>query len=148
MPKVLVFYYSQTGNTEKMAKAVIEGAQSIGNVEVDLRFNVDPEELSQYDAIIIGVPTYHHSAPLGITRVLEEAAVKRVDLKGKIGATFGSYGWSGEAPRYVQEILKNRFEMQVYEPPLIAKYAPDQNTLNDCRNLGKRIVQSVVYGGS
>ncbi len=46
MKKVLVLYYSRTGNTEKMANAVAEGAQSGGNVEVELSFHVDPESLN------------------------------------------------------------------------------------------------------
>jgi flavorubredoxin len=50
-------------------------------------------------------------------------------LKGKIGAAFGSYGWSGEAPRLVLEILKNKFEMEVVEPPLLIKYTPDNDGL-------------------
>ncbi len=45
MKKVLVLYYSRTGNTEKMANAVAEGVQSNGNVEVELNYHVETEEL-------------------------------------------------------------------------------------------------------
>ncbi|MCL5949716.1 MAG: flavodoxin domain-containing protein, partial [Candidatus Bathyarchaeota archaeon] len=51
MKKVLVLYYSRTGNTEKMANAVAEGAQSSGNVEVELNYHVDTESLREYDAL-------------------------------------------------------------------------------------------------
>ena len=54
MKKILVLYYSRTGNTEKMAKAVAEGAQSSSNVEVELSYHVDAESLSCYDAILVG----------------------------------------------------------------------------------------------
>jgi flavorubredoxin len=77
-------------------------------------------------------------------RLLEEAAGKGVNLKGKTGATFGSFGWSGEAPKFVVEIMKNKFEMQVAEPPLLLKYTPDDKGLDLCRTLGKRVSESLM----
>ena len=93
--KILVLYYSRTGNTEKMADAVAEGARSVGSVEVELEYHVDAEELGRFDAVLVGSPTYHHEMPIDVKTLFEEAAVKGVSLKGRIGATFGSYGWSG-----------------------------------------------------
>lgn len=144
MKKVLVLYYSQTGNTEKMANAIAEGAQSSGNVEVELNYHMETESLGTYDAILIGTPTYHHDMSMDFKNLFEDAAVQGISLKGKIGAAFGSYGWSGEAPRLVLEIMKNKFEMRVVEPPLLAKYTPDQNTLTACKDLGKRISESLM----
>ena len=144
MKKVLVLYYSRTGNTEKMANAVSEGAQSVGDVEVELNFHVDAESLNSYDAILVGAPTYHHDMPVDFKNLFEEAAVKGQNLKGKIGTAFGSYGWSGEAPKLILEIMKNKFGMQTIEPPILAKYNPDQNILNSCRNLGKKISESLM----
>jgi flavodoxin I len=127
-----------------MANAVSEGVQSIGDVEVELNFHVDAESLNSYDAILIGAPTYHHDMPVDFKNLFEEAAVKGQNLKGKIGVAFGSYGWSGEAPKLILEIMKNKFEMQTIEPPLLAKYNPDQNILNSCRNLGKKVSESLM----
>ena len=138
MKKILVLYYSRTGNTEKMAKAVAEGAQINDNIKVELNFHVDPEELSSFDAIVVGAPTYHHEMPIDFKNLFEEAAVKGISLKGKVGAAFGSYGWSGEAPKLILEIMKNKFEMQVVEPPLLVKYVPDEKMLSACRELGKK----------
>ena len=142
--RVLVLYYSRTGNTEKMAAAVAEGAKSSGNAQVDLSYFVEADDLGIVDAVIVGTPTYHHDMPIDIKMLFEEAAARRVSLRGKIGATFGSYGWSGEAPKVVLEIMKNKFEMRVPEQPLIAKYAPDQNVLEQCRALGKRVSESLI----
>jgi flavodoxin I len=144
MKKVLVLYYSRTGNTEKMAKAIAEGAQNNGNVEVELNFHIETQELGTFDAIIVGTPTYHHDMPVDFKKLLEEASAQDISLKGKVGATFGSYGWSGEAPKYILEIMKNKFEMQVVEPPLLVNYTPDQSMLNACRNLGKSISESLM----
>jgi len=145
MPKILVLYYSRTGNTEKMANAIVEGAKSAGNVEVELNYHVDAEDLGKFDAVLVGAPTYHHDMVMDTKRLFEEAAEKSISLKGKVAAAFGSYGWSGEAPKLVLEIMKNKFEMRVTEPPLLAKYVPDQNTLSACRNLGKRVAESLIH---
>ena len=144
MKQILVLYYSRTGNTERMAKAVAEGAQINGDIKVELTFHVDPEELSTFDAILVGAPTYHHEMPLDFKNLFEEAAVKGLSLKGKVGAAFGSYGWSGEAPRLILEIMKYKFEMQVVEPPLLSKYLPDQKMLSSCRELGKRVSENLM----
>lgn len=145
MPKILVLYYSRTGNTEKMANAVAEGARTIQGAEVTTTYQTTPEELTNYDAIIIGTPTYHHDMSLDVKSLLEETAVKNINLKDKVGAAFGSYGWSGEAPRLVLEILKNKFQMRTVEPPLIIRYEPDQNGLEKCRELGKRIAEQLMF---
>ena len=75
---------------------------------------------------------------------MREAATKNVSLKGKIAAAFGSYGWSGEAPKLVLEILKYRFGMNVTEPPLVANYTPDQTSLKKCFALGKKVAESLI----
>lgn len=144
MSKILVLYYSRTGNTEKMANAVAEGAKAVENVEVELNYFVQPEELIQFDAILVGTPTYHHDIPMDVKKLFEDAAAKGVSLKGKIGLTFGSYGWSGEAPKLVLEIMKNKFEMHIFEPPLLALYEPKQDMLTLCRDLGKRVSESLI----
>lgn len=145
MPKILVLYYTRTGNTEKMAKAVAEGAQTVQGLEVELSNYVAPELLSSFDAVVIGTPTYHHDMSLDMKKLFEEAAEKNVSLKGKLGVAFGSYGWSGEAPKLVLEIMKNKFEMSVIEPPLVVKYAPDAGGLKKCRELGKRIAERLMH---
>jgi len=122
-----------------MAEAVAEGARSVEGVEVETSYHVGYEELSGYDALLIGVPTYHHEMALDIKNLFEEAAQNSVDLRGKLGAAFGSYGWSGEAPKLILEIMKNRFAMDVVEPTILSKYAPDEATLKKCRELGNRI---------
>jgi flavorubredoxin len=145
MPKILVLYYSRTGNTEKMANAVAEGARNVGSTEVEMEYYVDADDLNRFDAVIVGVSTYHHDMPMDVKRLFEEAAEKGINLKGKTGAAFGSYGWSGEAPKLVLEIMKNKFEMVITEPPLLARYTPDQNSLNLCRELGKRVSETLIH---
>lgn len=142
--KLLVFYYTQTGNTQKMARAVEEGAKSVAGVNVEVKYFARPEELAEADGIILGMPTYHHDIGIDMKRLLEELAVKGINLKGKVGAAFGSYGWSGEAPRMLMEVMKNKFEMETIEPPLLIRYNPDEKGLEECRKLGKTVAERVV----
>lgn len=141
MSRILVLYYSRTGNTEKMANAVAEGAKTVQGSKVELKYHVSPEELVNYEAIAVGTPTYHHDMNTDVKILFEEAAVKNINLKNKIGVAFGSYGWSGEAPRLVLEILKNKFQMHTIEPPLIVRYEPDQTGLEKCRELGRKLAE-------
>jgi len=144
IPKILILYYSRTGNTEKMAEAVAQGAGVIQDVETEIKFHATPEELANAHAIIIGVPTYHHDMTVDIKNLFEKIAFKNINFKNKIGAAFGSYGWSGEAQRLVLEIMKNKFEMQLIEPPLLVKYAPDEAAFEKCRKLGKKIAEKLI----
>ena len=147
MPKLLrllILYYSQTGNTEKMARSVEEGAKSVAGVNVELKYFARPEDLAEADGLILGMPTYHHDMSIEMKRLLEEVAVKGISLKGKIGAAFGSYGWSGEAPHIMLEVLKNKFEMKTIEPPLLAKYSPDEKGAEECRELGRTVAERIV----
>ncbi len=140
--KILIFYYSRTGNTEKMAQAVAEGINSTGEAEVDIKYFMEAEDLVGYDIMLIGAPTFNKDMPIDTRRLLEQAVARGVNLKGKVGATFGSYGWSGEAPKLVLDILRDKLGMSTPEPPLLSKLTPDATMLGKCRELGKRISEN------
>ena len=142
--KLLIVYYSQTGNTEKMARAIEEGAKSVVGINVELKYFVRPEELAEADAIILGMPTYHNDIGIDMKNLLERAFKEEINLKGKIGAAFGSYGWGGEAPNMLLEIMKNRFQMDVIEPALRIRYSPDKNGLEECRKLGIIVAKKML----
>ncbi|MCW3998131.1 MAG: flavodoxin domain-containing protein [Candidatus Bathyarchaeota archaeon] len=144
MSNILILYYSRSGNTEKMATAVAEGTRSTGKSTVELSYHVEAEALARFDAIILGAPTYHHDMPIDMKKLFEISAMKRINLKGKIGAAFGSFGWSGEAPKLLLEIMKNKFEMNIVAPPLLAKYTPDGNMIDKCRNLERTIAENLI----
>jgi flavorubredoxin len=127
-----------------MANAVAEGAKGTGKVEVELSYFVDPEDFVRFEAVLVGTPTYNHDVPIDIKKLFEDVVAKGINLKGKIGATFGSYGWSGEAPKIVLEIMKNKLGMRVIEPPVLSNYGPDQAKLEASRDLGKRVSESLI----
>ncbi|MBW1997660.1 MAG: flavodoxin domain-containing protein [Deltaproteobacteria bacterium] len=81
--KVLVAYYSETGNTEKLAKAIYEG---IAQVEKDISPISEVRELDQYDLIFCGFPVHSHSVPRKA-----EAFIKNLPT-GKNVAFFATHG--------------------------------------------------------
>ena len=85
MKKVLVLYYSRSGNTEKMAKAIAEGAQGVSDTAVEVSYHLDDaSELSNYDAIVIGAPTYRKEYPIDFKNLFEEAEAKKLKPKRQI----------------------------------------------------------------
>jgi len=127
-----------------MAKAVEEGAKTVQGVEVILADHANLKELQNADAIIVGAPIYNHQMTLDIQNILEKAAQNNITLKDKTVAAFGSYGWSGEAPKQVLEVLQNKFQMKIIEPPILAKYRPNEKTLKQCKAMGKKVSKTLL----
>jgi NAD(P)H dehydrogenase (quinone) len=113
MSKVLVLYYSTYGHIETMAQAVAEGARSAGatvdvkrvpeTVALDIakgaHFKLEQaapiatiDELTQYDAIIVGTPTRFGRMPAQMASFLDQAGGlwARGALHGKVGGAFTS----------------------------------------------------------
>ena len=91
MVKILVGYYSNSGNTKAMAEAVAEGARSEG-ADVDLKRveDVDMEELPSYDAIVLGSPTYYGVMAADVKDFIDRSVTHHRDLEGKVGGAFSS----------------------------------------------------------
>jgi NAD(P)H dehydrogenase (quinone) len=87
MSKILIVYYSHTGNTEKMAKAIAEGARTVQGVEVDLKRYEAPQRLIDFDAVLIGAPTYHHTMTNNIKN-FREGCLSQCQLEGKDWGSF------------------------------------------------------------
>ena len=92
--RVAVVYHSETGNTEKMAKLVKKGCETVGGVESKAMSidDIDPEYLSNSEAVIFGCPTYESTASWQMKKFLDTVKVK---LDGKLGGVFASQNWPG-----------------------------------------------------
>lgn len=140
MAKIAVVYWSMTGNTEAMAKAVADGAKNAG-AQVDLieasEFSAD--KMDSYDAIGFGCPA------MG-AEVLEEEQFEPMftacesKLNGKKIALFGSYDWGdGEWMRNWEDRCKAAMANMVCEF-VICNLAPDANGISACEKLGAALV--------
>jgi NAD(P)H dehydrogenase (quinone) len=93
--KVLVAYYSLTGNTEQMAGGVVKGVQSVAGATVNLKKveEVTKADLERADAIVLGCPTYYGNIPGKMKVVIDDWSWKmKVDFTDKIGGAFSTGG--------------------------------------------------------
>jgi flavorubredoxin len=142
---ILVFYASAHGNTKMMAEEIAEGA-SVEGVEVevfDLTETAPGEVVDRIevaDALIIGSPTFNGDAVKPVWDLLSSLAT--IKLRGKVGAAFGSYGWSGEAVGMIEDRLKG-LKFKVPEAGLKFTLVPTAQELESCREFGARIAESL-----
>lgn len=140
MSKVAVVYWSGTGNTEAMAKAVEDGIREKGaEVFVFCPSEFDASKVSEFDAIAFGCPA------MG-AEVLEETEFDPMftavesSLSGKKIAIFGSYGWGdGEWMREWETRCNNAGAVLAVEP-LMVNEAPDDDGIASCKALGASLV--------
>lgn len=140
MAKVAIIYDTATHNTEMMAEAIAEGLRSESiDVKLSHVYEAKLEDIKDADGIVLGSGTYHHEMMPTLEVFIEQA--KGVNLKGKVGAAFGSYGWSAEVVDLITNRLKG-YGMETIEGLLI-KEKPDEAGLEKCRQFGREIAQKV-----
>jgi flavorubredoxin len=139
--KVVIVYATMWHSTEKMARAISEGAAAAG-LQVKL-MSLDEVhrsdvvyELLDAGALLLGSSTLNN-------QMLPQMGDMLTYLRGLrpanlIGAAFGSYGWSGEAARQIQDVL-TEMKVEIVGEPIRTKHAPNREILLDCYNLGGTI---------
>ena len=97
MAQVLVIYFSATGNTKKMAEAVLEGASSVEASRCRLKpvDQVTNDDWLSADAIIVGSPTYFGQMASRIKRMFDITEKIYGQLEGKVGGAFTTAGGAG-----------------------------------------------------
>ena len=141
MKKIAVVFWSGTGNTEAMASAVADGAKAKGaDVTVFTASQFNASKLDAFDAVAFGCPA------MG-AEVLEESEFApmfedcKAKLSGKKIALFGSYGWGdGEWMRSWEKDCDDAGINLVCES-IICQEAPDGDTLEACRAMGKLLAE-------
>ncbi len=136
MSKAAVIYWSGTGNTEAMARAVAEGAKNAG-AEVDIH-NVsefDSASIGAYDAIALGCPAMGNE-------VLEESEFEpfylevKPELVGRKVGLFGSYGWGDGEWMRQWETDCAAAGITLAADSVICVDAPDDDAALACNALG------------
>ena len=142
MSKAIIVYDSRSGNTEMMANAIEEGVKEAGIKVLSKRaINATAEDLADVDAVVLGAPTYHKDLIQSMKTFLFE--MEKANLKGKVGAAFGSYGWSGESIQMMTDTMKHIYGMNMLEPGLKILRRPGESGLEQCRNWGRTIVEKM-----
>ncbi len=154
MVKVLITYFSKTGNTKKMAEHIKEGLDSMGDVEADLKKAQDTtiDDLRSSDGIIMGSPTYFGVMATEVKDLMDRSIQCYGKLVGKVGGAFSSSAMIGGGNEttimsIVQGLLIHGMIVQGvvkgnhYGPVSIG--APNEEVRDECIKYGKMIGELV-----
>jgi len=151
MAKAIVIYYSRTGNTKEMAEII---AKSMNETELQTECksvsDVRAQKLLDYDAIVVGSPTYYGHMAGPIKQLIDDTVEFHGKLDGKIGAAFSSSANIAggnettilgiiEAMLIAGCIVQGDPQGDHYGPVSIGK--PDDRVRRQCVRRGRRIAE-------
>jgi anaerobic nitric oxide reductase flavorubredoxin len=141
----VILYDTMWEGTRRMAEAIGQGIADEG-----IRYKIVHAGISDRNdlvadifktkAAIVGSPTFNQGVLPSITPILED--LRGLKFQNKIGAAFGSYGWSGESLAIIQEHL-NRCKIPIVIEGVKAKWQPKEDDLARCKELGQKVAQAV-----
>jgi anaerobic nitric oxide reductase flavorubredoxin len=141
----VIIYDTMWKATEKMAQAIAEGLEKesvkykMFNMAVCDRNDV-LTEIFKTKGIIIGSPTLNNGLLPTIKPILED--LKGLKFKNKVGAAFGSYGWSGENVKQIEETLE-KAKIKILQEGIKFKWQPSKEELEKCVDFGKSFAQKM-----
>ncbi len=154
--KVLILYYSKGGNTRKLADAIAEGAAQVDGIEAVLRHtrDVTKDDFISASGLVVGSPVYFGTMAAQLKKVLDEFVGVRKKMENKVGATFATAGdASGGKETTMMSIIQALliYGMIIVGDPFSATghygtacvRAPDADTLENGRKLGRRVAELV-----
>jgi len=145
--KVLIAYISAYGYTKQAAEHIASGILETGNLEVEI---LDIEKialaeldakLTEADAILVGSPTINQNTLLPVYKLF--ALINPIRDRGKPAGAFGSYGWSGEAPKIISETLRN-LKLKVFDETAGFKFLPESSKKDSLVDFGRRFARITI----
>jgi NAD(P)H dehydrogenase (quinone) len=153
MAKAIVVYYSRSGNTKEMAEAIANAIDK-AQVKTECRSveTVRPEELLDYEAIIMGSPCYYGQMAAPIKQLIDDLVSRHGQLDGRVGAAFSSSANTGggsettvmgiaQAMLIAGMIVQGDPQGAHYGPVSIGR--PDDKVKQQCRRRGQRVAELV-----
>ena len=145
MPKVLVAYYSKTGNTKQVAEAIAEGAKSVKEVDVEIKnvADINAKEAVEADGFAFGSPAYFSMMSGPLLTLLTDFYFVREKLAGKPMVAFATGGGSQtKTTANIEGILK------AFNPKLILPGLAIGNTISETDNqqakqLGEKLAKTL-----
>jgi anaerobic nitric oxide reductase flavorubredoxin len=142
----VILFDTMWDGTYRMAEAIGAGLAEAGvkyvkhNMAVSDR-NDAITEVFKAKAVILGSPTFNQGVLPTIRPVMED--LRGLKFQNKIGAAFGTYGWSGEAVSILEEHLK-MCKIPLAAEGVKAKWQPKEDDLARCKELGKKVAQAIL----
>lgn len=143
--KAVVIYDTMWKSTQKMAEAIHSGilGEGVASKPLSLRGWHRSEVMTEvFDAraVVVGSPTLNNGLYPSLADFL--CYMKGLKPKNKIGAAFGSYGWSGEAVKLIEAEL-TQMGIPLAQPGLKIQFVPEKPQLEACREFGRQIGRAV-----
>lgn len=144
---ILITYVSAYGYTKEMAYKIKEGLLLSGDFNVNV---IDlesillgdlEEQLTLSNAFIIGSPTINQNTLLPIYRLF--SVINPIRDRLKLAASFGSYGWSGEAIKIIEANLK-ALKLNVIQEGLASKFFPYNEKAEEYIEFGKKFGDNML----
>lgn len=97
MADILVVYYSRTGHTQAMAGCIGDAVAEVEGANVTVRpvDEVTPDDLLDFDGIIVGSPVYYGTMAAPLKQLIDDSVKHHGKLAGKVGGAFSSSGVIG-----------------------------------------------------
>ncbi|RLA95231.1 MAG: FprA family A-type flavoprotein [Deltaproteobacteria bacterium] len=139
--RVVIVYDTMWHSTEEMARAIARGLESEGVEHLLIKLSVTHRsdvvtELLEAGGLLVGSPTFNNGMLPTVADFLHY--LKGLRPRGKKGAAFGSYGWSGEAVKLMEAELQ-AMKVEVLEGGLRVQFVPTGEYLERCEEFGKRV---------
>ncbi len=145
MAKGLVVFATRTNQTRRIAEFIAEGMRFEG-LAVDVvnagEFERSGLDLTGYDAFAFGSATYHGEMLQSMKTFL--FFCEKADLAGKVGGSFGAFGWSGEAPGRVFDTMTHVMKMNMVREPLRLKSADLGGGITMAQDYGREIAKKAL----
>ena len=140
MAHVKIVYASRTGETTAIANLIAEGVRISGHeaTVLEAKSVKKAQELEDCDALVLGSATYHGEMMESMKTLLFLA--EKAALQGKVGAAFGAFGWSGEAPERIFNTMLNIYKMKMVSGPLTLKSSQLAGAIQMAQQYGRDVV--------
>ena len=146
LKKAIIVYDTMWQATEKMANAIGEGLKEEGvdfkifNLKFSHRSDIMAEVLDS-SAIVLGASTINNGMMPAMADLL--SYMKGLRPLGKVGAAFGSYGWSGEAVKLMSEVMRE-MNIGLVSDGVRVKFSPKKEDLDRCVELGRQVARAAL----
>lgn len=166
MSKILVTYISWTGNTKKVAEAILDALEG----EKTIKTLDETQKLDEYELIFIGFPVHSHSVPFKIEELiksippgkkialfsthgsltgsrLSREALEHATILASNSKLLGTFTCRGKVSLQAMEVLSESPEHKAWvEMAASAQTHPDKNDLEDARSFAKWIMTLSLQG--
>ena len=143
--RAVIVFDTMWHSTEKMGLAIASGLNDAGvSVRVmSAKYNHHSDimtEVFEAGAVIVGSPTHNNGILPMVAEVL--TYLKGLRPQNKLGAVFGSFGWSGECVKILGDWLES-MGCEMVDAPVKVKNIPEHEQLAACYELGKKIAEAL-----